>query len=86
MATYLKEEWLSDPLFKKWLVKDTDKYFATCRTCQVQFNLSNIGWRPLKRHMEDKRTCSEVKASILLLQTCTVYIQKASNSGSQPIR
>ena len=37
MATYFKEEWLSDPLFKNWLVKGAGVESAKCKTCQVQF-------------------------------------------------
>ena len=85
MATYFKEEWLSDPLFEKWLVKGADKKSAKCKTCQVQFNLSNMGRRAVTSHMEGKKTRSEIKASILLLQALTVNIHKTNRSGSRPI-
>ena len=61
MATYFKEEWLSNPLFEKWLVKDTDKMSAKCRTCQVQLNLSNMGRRALTSYMEGKKHIQKSK-------------------------
>ena len=85
MATYFKEEWLSDPLFEKWLVKGAYKKPAKCKTCQVQFNLSNMGRRAVTSHMEGKKTRSEIKTSILLLQAPTVNIHETNRSGSRPI-
>ena len=61
MATCFKEEWLSDPLFEKWLVKGTDKNSAKCRICQVQLNLSNMGRRSLTSHMESKKHVQKSK-------------------------
>ena len=61
MVTYFKEEWLSDPLFEKWWVKDADKKSAKCKTCQVQFNLSNMGHRAVASHMEGKKHIQKSK-------------------------
>ena len=82
---YFKEEWLSDPLFEKWLVKGTDKQSATCRTCQVQLNLSNMCWRALTSRMEGKKHVQKSKPVSGIFKL-SVFIKKPSGSGSQPIR
>ena len=61
MVTYFKEEWLSDPLFEKWLVKGADKNSANCKTCQVQFNLLNMGRRAVTSHIEGKKHVQKSK-------------------------
>ena len=52
---------MSDPLFEKWWVKDADKKAAKCKTCQVQFNLSNMGHRAVASHMEGKKHIQKSK-------------------------
>ena len=61
MATYFKEEWLSNSLFKKRLVKGADKKSAKYKTCEVQFNLSNMGRRAMTSHMEGKKHVQKSK-------------------------
>ena len=61
MATYFKEEWLSDPLFEKWLVIGKDKKSAKCKICQVQLNLSNMGRRAVISHMDGKKHVQKSK-------------------------
>ena len=83
MEAYFKEEWLSDPLFEKWPVEGADKKSAKCKLRQVQF-VKYGPWSCDKSHRRQK-TRSEIKASILLLQTLTVNIHITSRSGSRLI-
>ena len=85
MATYFKEELLSDPLFKKWLVIGTDKKSPKCKICQVQLNLSNTGRRAViscmggKKHFQKSKPVScyfkpaqstSKKQAVLIVDQC----------------
>ena len=61
------ENWISNMVYKNWVLRDVSQHKARCRVCQKSFDISNMGKAVFEKSHEGIETCG-THANFRLLQ------------------
>ena len=51
-----KVSWISNPMYRNWIAAvKNNTFFAPCKLCHKNFDISNVGECSLKNHMVSKK-------------------------------
>ena len=79
------ENWISNVVYKDWVLRDVSQHKARCRVCQKSFDISNMGEAALKSHMKGSKHVELMQTVAKTVSPITNFITVEATNKSSPI-